>query len=63
MYDRSSRKNIYKSTSLGVDILVVGQIKGSRMFLQPVIIVGNGTHEEAHRFGGIPRSPFLAGLF
>lgn len=44
-------------------ILVVGQVKGRWIFLQTLVIVGNGTHKEAHRFGGIAGAPFLAGLF
>lgn len=44
-------------------ILVVSQVKGRWIFLQTLVIVGNGTHKEAHGFGGIAGAPFLAGLF
>jgi hypothetical protein len=46
-----------------VDVLVVGQVKSSRVFLQPFIIVGNGFHKEAHRLGRVSGAPFLAGFF
>lgn len=44
------------------DVLVVGQVKGTRIFLQAFIVVGNSAHEEAHGLGSVARSPFLAGL-
>jgi hypothetical protein len=31
--------------------------------LEAVVVVSDGSHEEAHRLGGIARTPFLAGLF
>ena len=43
-------------------ILVVGKIKGARKPPQARLVRFDGTHEEAARFGGIARSPFLPGF-
>jgi hypothetical protein len=48
---------------VGLHILVVGQVKCHWVFLQTFVVVGNGAHEEAHRFGGITSPPLLARLF
>ena len=48
---------------VSVDVLVIGQVKSSRVFLQPFIIVGNGFHKKAHRLGRVSGAPFLAGFF